>query len=362
MKRTVSVVQVIDRLGVGGAERVMVNLSNLLHREGMQVTALALLNAGPLATLLDKTIEVVSLNRPYRFHLLTFIRAHKIFRKADIVHVHLKYNFVYASLVKFIFLGRYKIILQDHDNIANATIPFGLIYFLKRNGTFIGVTQSMINWACSNLSVAKKNCWLLPNIVVREEFLREFEEKKVRIVLVSNIKPEKNLMFAIELFAQLEDKLKDAEYHVVGQLADTDYYNELQNHLNTRGLTKKVKWITDCADVQKLVYRYTLGLHTSQHESGPLVLLEYLAQQVPFVAYETGEVAKQLKKHFPNFFLDSLSYTEWVDRICSIIKSSDNYRNSMLAVFDELYSEKKYINDCLSIYASVLSKSLTITS
>ena len=57
------ILQVIDQLGLGGEERVCVNMANLLYREGYDVKLIVFDRSGPLFDLIDKGLEVLVLGR-----------------------------------------------------------------------------------------------------------------------------------------------------------------------------------------------------------------------------------------------------------------------------------------------------------
>ena len=52
------ILQVIDHLAIGGAEKVCLDQANILAAKGHEVTMLFILNEGPLVKLLDKRISI----------------------------------------------------------------------------------------------------------------------------------------------------------------------------------------------------------------------------------------------------------------------------------------------------------------
>jgi glycosyltransferase involved in cell wall biosynthesis len=96
---------------------------------------------------------------------------------------------------------------------------------------------------------------------------------------------------------------------------------------------------------------YSFAIHTAKSETGPLVLIEYLSVGIPFIAFETGEVAKDLKQHLPVFFKDNFDIIEWCDTLLKM-KSMDKsmLKQKEINLFKELYSEDKYVNECIQLY------------
>ena len=113
------ILQVIDRLDTGGAERVMVDLSNIFHSHGHLVTSLAILDHGALGEYLAEGIERIDLQRQGRFHMASMKKLAELARKNDIVHVHMRHNLKYVGLIKLIFGFNTPIVFHDHYGKIN---------------------------------------------------------------------------------------------------------------------------------------------------------------------------------------------------------------------------------------------------
>src|SRR5207249_7453700 len=120
------------------------------------------------------------------------------------------------------------------------------------------------------------------------------------LLLVSNFRPTKNIEFALGLFKQLK-KDNESNYHftVIGQIADEPYFKKIKDEIAKNELEQDITILTDCTNIQPLLNRFHLAIHTAKSESGPLVLIEYMAQGLPFIAYNTGEVVEEIKNKLP---------------------------------------------------------------
>lgn len=351
------VLQVIDQLNVGGAERVLVDLSNILHQHGEEVTVLTLVRPGKLASQLSPDIQVIDLKRQFRFSLYKMFQLNRICRQFDVVHVHLRYNFRYVALAKYFFGGKFKLLLHDHfgDIENDKSIPFGLKFFLHRNPWFTGVSQPLVDWAVQYVGLGSERVFLLPNIIVRKELNhhRKPETSIVRIVLVSNFREAKNHVFACRLLATLRGSLNFTATFI-GQVIDQKFMKRVYEEISNSDLDDVVTVINDCTDVQSEIGTFDLAIHTAYQESGPLVLIEYLAQQLPFVAYKTGEVSTQIESIIPEFFLNNFQVEQWVERIKTVLHQPRQYTKSMQEAFDSLYSDKVYYTKSISIYSQMV--------
>ena len=136
------------------------------------------------------------------------------------------------------------------------------------------------------------------------------------MVLVSNIHPRKNILFAIEYLAQLVKEINSCRLDIIGNVLDPDYLEICINATRKLGMRENIKFIHGESYIQPLLANYDLGLHVSPEETGPLVLLEYFAQGIPFLSYKTGQVSKKANQNFPSFFIVNFEISNWVE--CTI--------------------------------------------
>ncbi|WP_026976483.1 glycosyltransferase [Flavobacterium tegetincola] len=336
------ILQVIDNLDVGGAERVFVDMCNILHENNHNVTALLLLTKnGELASQLQ--VPFIKLDRKSKWNVSKMYRCYKIMKQYDIVHCHFRHVYTYMSIVNLIFNSNSKIILQDHYGSINIDkkIPFLLDSILKPS-YYIGVSNTLRSWSIKYLKIEEVNVFLLSNIVRKKRYSMA-NQIEVDFILVSNIKPVKNNLFAVELCQYLKKTLL-----LVGQIQDKEYYSKIKTKLDDT-----ISISTLILDSQEICRKAKFGLHTSKSESGPLVLIEYLAQGLPFLSYETGEVATILKPHFPEYFIDNFDMQEWKSKLDKIIKLDVDY-TKMNTVFEQYFGEVQYYRKLENIYACIL--------
>ncbi|MCB0698577.1 MAG: glycosyltransferase family 4 protein [Chitinophagales bacterium] len=335
------VLQVIDRLAVGGAEKVFTFLSNLLSDNNIK-TGILLFNTGyPLEKELNDSITIHDLNRGNKYNLVTLHKAHKFCSNYDIVHAHLRHVYTYIRLAQMIFGGKYKVILHDHAAIN--TPSFRLTGKFKPT-YYIGVNKEQTDWAKSTLNIKGNNTFLLENTVSRVSD-KHVPSDTDRLMMVANIRRVKNIEYAIGLCKQLNIGLT-----IYGHVIDQDYYEELL------GLAADTNIIinTGDVDVRSEYNKYSLAIHCSPKETGPLVLLEYLSAGIPFIAYKTGSAAEAIAKELPILFMEKFDTDEWSTRIKEITADNTLYEK-MRALYQKSFTPQQYLENCLEIYKSVHS-------
>ena len=98
---------------------------------------------------------------------------------------------------------------------------------------------------------------ILPNIIRKNITYNNFESKKERILIISNFKRQKNIEFAVELFATY---LKNDEmyFDIYGQSVDQGYLEEIKSKIDSKNINDSINIIHNCSDTQAILknYRY----------------------------------------------------------------------------------------------------------
>ncbi len=277
------IVQIIDRLNIGGAERILVILSNILNANGHIVKVITTVNPGPLVKQLNAGIKYKNLNRKWKWNPYTMYKLIKETKGYHVIHVHSSHNLRYLFLAGKLFGLHGRIFYQEHHG-ARIEKKANLVQrFIYRRTLFIATSTKIAVWAMQELKIKASKVHVLPNIVMKEKVqaVSKKNDETIKLIVVSNFVPVKNLTFAIKIFKEFLNRNENSLLTIVGKKADWDYYLSVQKFVEDYKLTDKVSFVHDCIDIQQLLPGYTLALHTSFSESGPLVLIEYMAQTLP---------------------------------------------------------------------------------
>lgn len=352
MQQPYSVVQVTDQLNVGGAEQIVVMLANLLQAHGHSSAVVTTVAPGPLAAKLHPAVQLTSLQRGWKWNPVTMYKLIMVLKGFDVVHVHAAYNLRYVYLASRLFFLNKRVFYHEHYGNAVNTIPNALQQYIFAHTCFIAVSNRLAAWAKSVLKLPENNVFVLPNTIVKSGESKPHQPGETwRLCMVGNILPNKNTGFALKLIQALQQKGQPVHLTVIGKNADEKYYQQLSHFINGNNLQQSVAFKTDCDDVQSILHQFDAALHCSFSESGPLVLVEYLAQGLPFVTFNTGEVAEQLQPHLPHFILPGFDIEKWVQAIAHIMTLN---RQQTASRFDRLYqqyfSPQTYYQQCIAIY------------
>ena len=346
------IVFVIDRLMLGGAENVFIDLVNrfystfkfdiitITHFDDNQIDYFS----GELAN----DLRIFSIKRNSRLSLSSAYQLHKTLKNYDIVHSHLRHTYRYIAWVRKFFLGKYKIVLHDHEGsiYLNDKLP-SWDYFLIKPDFYIGVCQKLEIWAIQKWRLNKYEVVTLINLPNEAKLFRRYSEKgsNKRLIAVGNIKPIKNQAFLGSLMIDL-----DMDLTIYGNNQNSDYFNEVNSY-------SRIKIIENVDISVDEISSYRLGLYSSKSESGPLVLLEYILAEIPFLAYQVGGMADAIAEFFPEYFIDNFDKAEWKLRILKLLEVPFNvelHRQKVNEMMIKYFSAENYKNELYKIYNGLM--------
>jgi glycosyltransferase involved in cell wall biosynthesis len=351
------ILHIIDSLTPGGAEKVTLDMTEILARNNVSADILTVLEPGVWSDRVNPKVKQFCLYRKNKFNPFTLYKFYRIARRYNIVHVHLRHTLKYVWLAKKLFWLRKPIVFHEHyGNIDIDQSVSPVLRIILRKAVVVAVSKSLYSWA-KNIAKAPR-VFLLSNTVVRQTSAgptMKKEGSELGLVLVANARPTKNIEYGISFIDYLNKTGKPARLNIYCQVVDADYFGSLHSQVKALELEDKIRFITDCDDIQAVLHKYDMGIHTAVSESGPLVLIEYICQGLPFLTYNTGEVVGQIKNDLPELIIDSFEPEEWKKRMDSILNlDRTELRQRMDKVYRTYYSEEEYFNKCIAIYEASL--------
>jgi glycosyltransferase involved in cell wall biosynthesis len=303
---------VISGLGLGGAEKQLIMLSNELVHRGHSVCIFALTQFVPRAAdLATSSVELMVEPKGARLDLRVIQRLRRHIRewRPDIVHGFLYDGNIYARLAAF-GLGVPVLDSERNDNYALSALR-SIGYYLT-SGMSRGVvanSYSGADFAARKYLKAGKGCHVLWNgIDLAEVDLRVTaatargttlfpELGRKRVVVVGNYKPQKDLLLALRVARSL---IKiDGRWKMIivgGELPGqtTEYGRELVRTRDEWGLQDYVDFVGSRRDVLEIISSSDAVLVTSHHEGFPNVVLEAMACRSPVISTEYSDVRRIL--------------------------------------------------------------------
>lgn len=288
------ILQLIDSLQAGGAERMAVNYANALSKRGHQVHLWATRAGGPLVHALEASVQYRCLDRrgPIGFRALwqasRDVKKHKI----ELIHAH-STSFFFGTLLKLLH-PKLRLVWHDHygssEHLANRKS-----FFIRRCSRYfdaiISVNEILKNWALTNLS-CNSVCYIKNFIVFRNDFnastVKLYAEDTQKIICVANIRPQKNHFVLLDAFFSLSKKYPNWSLHLVGKHWNDKHFERIQAKLNLYS-KEKIFYYGTQEKVSSLISQAQIGVLSSNSEGLPLALLEYAMAGLAVVCTDVGQ-------------------------------------------------------------------------
>lgn len=242
-----------------------------------------------------------------------------------------------------------------HEHIPVLTVDVFTKIILRQADAYVAVLQSMCKWAKEVIHLHATRVFYLPNTINPPKRIIPQRNAGFKIIMVGNIWHFKNQLFAVDLIKNLPPEFT---LDIYGVINSQSYYDLLINKIKTNNLQERVTIIQGVTDVYSILGNYNIAIHTSENETGPLVLLEYMYASLPFITYKTGDVVSVVQSILPESVINSFDIGTWVNAIQSLAGNNELrtlVRLRMKTIIKQQYSEENYFNELKGIYTLLLN-------
>jgi glycosyltransferase involved in cell wall biosynthesis len=328
------ILQVINSLSVGGAEKLIIEFVPLLKDKGHKIDVLILKNSDSHLNiqLIEQGITVLSLNGKNVYNPFLIFKLVKYLTHYDIIHAHLfpsQYWTIFAKLISF---SKAKFITTEHNTFNRRRNHFILKYVDKfiysHYDKIITVSNKAYNALCEYLRCSQ-NIVCVPNGVnikkisdsspyLKYEML-EIENDCVLLVMVASFRAAKDQDTVIRSLNQLPDK-----YHLafVGEGERRCICESLVREL---GLQKRVHFLGLRSDVGQILKTADIIILSSHWEGLSLSSIEGMAANKPFIASDVMGLTEIVKG--AGLLFKEEDYNELFELINRLINEKDFYNN-----------------------------------
>jgi len=350
------IIQIIDSLEAGGAERMAVNYANSLAKQIDFSGLVATRKEGALLNQLRCNVSYLFLNKkgPLDFISLFKLRKFVIENKVDIIHAH-STSFFTAFLLKLMYPS-IKLIWHDHygdSEFLSQRPVFSLRLTLPFFKGIIAVNQHLKNWA--EQSIHFKNVIYLPNFPTQED---EIAEQTIlngiqgkRIVSLANLRVQKNHFLLLDVAKKVQLSHPEWTFHLVGKDFKDDYSKKIKTLILDNNLENTVSIYGSRQDVKNILEQTTIGILTSQSEGLPVALLEYGFQKKAVVVTNVGEIPLLIENEINGFLTETGNVQSFYDSLVKLMNNETlqkDFGNSLHQTIINNYSEKTVINQYLN--------------
>ena len=322
------ILQLIDSLEPGGAERMAINYANALA-DSIEFSALVTTRKeGALKSQIASGVSYLFLNRKKIIDLTAIFRLRKFVKTNDIqiLHAH-GTSFFLAVLLKLV-IPSLKIIWHDHygnsEFLAQRKSSVLKISSLFFNG-IISVNSKLAEWSSKELYC--KNVMYLPNFVLfdtsetRITTLNGYDSK--RIVCLANLRSQKNHFMLLDIAEKIKESYPEWTFHLVGKNFEDAYSALLEEEITARSLENSVYLYGSRDDVRWILEQAEIGILTSDSEGLPVALLEYGYFGKPVICTDVGEISSVVTHHKSGFLCPAGDFETFSKLLTTLISDPE---------------------------------------
>lgn len=296
----------IARMGVGGAERVCVNLANEFAKKGNEVHIVVLNLENDVNThLLNENVQVHSLNvsrlRYSFFAMLKYIKKYRppflfVFgnEMAVILNKMKKLHLISTPVIVRV-LNNVNISLAKEDNVS----PIVENYLKNAQKQLADMSHVIAQCdAMKEMIVEKKlvgedkitrvynpvsSDLIEKTMAIKVPFAERAADRVKELVFIGRLDPQKNLSHLIEAFRMVHEKNEKTCLRLIGTGLLEENIKKLAEE---KGLSDCVHFEGVCKNMEQIYATADVVVLSSEYEGMPNCLIEAIGCGVPIVSYD----------------------------------------------------------------------------
>lgn len=298
----------ITGLGMGGAERVVVDLADNMVRLGHQVTLVYLVQ-GAILTPESPEVDLIFLDLKANpiSALLKFIKILKD-KEPDVVHSNMYHANVFSRIAR-LFAPFPKLICTSHSDFEGGRLRM-LVYFLTSPLMTIAtnVSEQAKNKLVQLGAVKSEKMLVINNSIdinkfkanenFRNKYRSDFslKDEEICLLAVGRFHPAKDYPTLIKVFKELGRKYDNLRLFIVG---DGSLRSFIESEIKSFSLEGKVTLLGNRQDIPQLMNMCDIFISTSAWEGFGLVLAEAMACSKIVVASNNAGFVEILGENSP---------------------------------------------------------------
>jgi len=355
------ILQLIDSLELGGAERMAVNYANALSSRLPFSGLVCSRREGALKEQLLPAVEYSFLDKKSAFDLQAVLRLWSYCRNNKVTHIQAQSTSFFTAFLLKMLLPKTKLIWHDH---------YGLSEFLnsRKAGVLkiasysfsgvISVNTILKEWAEVNLHC--KQTTYLANFAIPEHPIQRLTNLKgesgKRILCLANLRSQKNHDLIIDMALLLEEVDPEWTFHLVGTDFEDAYSSSLRERIRYEDVGKQVFLYGAKTDIANIIEQADIALLTSSSEGLPVALIEYGFYSKPVLASAVGEIPSLIMNNKNGLLAPSGDVKAFYEGLLSLIADPEKRHRFGEALHETVlkdYSEAPVLAKYLSFVKSL---------
>ena len=368
--KKIRVMHVIEDLGVGGLERVVVTICRNIDRSRFEPSVLVLRGSGVLeAELAPLKIEVIDIGgAPGKGDYFAFRKVAREARqrRIDVFHTHNSLP-LFDAFAAARLTGVRGHVHTDHarnfpDKLRYMVAEHVVSYFLDQ---IVAVSDDTKKNLVHYEKISPSRITVIPNGIDGERFTQPVDVAAVRaalgvstgpvIGLAARLTEQKGVIYLLQAVVQLREQYPGLQVLIAGSGDQEDYLKRAAAEL---GVANAVQFLGMRLDMPELVRAFDVYVIPSIWEGLPMALLEAFAAGTPVVASDVGGVGKVIR-HRENGSLvparDPAALAAELAHVLAHAELRKQYRATARRTFEDSYSAEAMTRRYEAIYLEAVA-------
>ncbi len=332
------ILQLIDSLDIGGAEKMAVLYANELAEAGEISYLVSTRKEGALRGSISNRVGYQFLNRKRTADLKALRKLVRFCKGEKISHIQAHGTSVFFACVVKLLLPKIKLIFHDHFGSIDQRKVWRYKVATFNVDLCIAVNEKIAVWNRKKLNIP---AYYLPNFsVISKHDNNRLEEpnSRIQIISVANFRVEKGHTFLLEIAKNLKDSGLQLTWNLYGRVSDMSYFQQLKQLQQHLDLEDCVFFYENVPDVGEALLRADIAVLTSSFEGLPLALIEYGLAEKAVVVTRVGACTAIVKENESGFLVEYENVKDFADKVAFLCRNPDK-RQIFGARLNETVSE-----------------------
>lgn len=371
-ERRLKILHVIDSLGIGGMERVVIDVANGLDAEKFEQAVCCLSRRGEAADQLRGDVRCFDLGKGDRADRWMPLKLARLIRseRPDIVHSQ-SWSGVDTALA-MLFAPGVKLVHSEHGRNFHDLHGQSLArrmarrWLYQRAKAVFAISGEVREFYCRQTNFPVERMQVIPNGVDARR-IDEADGNGIReelgivaddfvIGTVARLDQNKDTMTLARAFAELAKARPEAKLKLL-IVGDGDQRNRLEQFVTSAALNQSVIFAGLRRDVPRLLKAMNVFALSSLSEGMPITLLEAMAARLPVVATAVGALPELVEEGATGFLVpvvDAKAMAKLLERFVVDCQLAKTFGEAARRKVESELSLDRMLGRYAELYVSVL--------
>jgi glycosyltransferase involved in cell wall biosynthesis len=376
-KNKIKIAHFISNLSLGGAERLVVDLSNELIKDKSIELFVCVYseNSNSFKGELNDSIKYLNFNKKYKIDFIFYFNLFKFFlkEKPNIVNSHLSGTILYLYFPMFFF----KKILFFHTvhNLAQEELPNSFLqkirkYFYQRKNLIpISISEATRQ---SHYELYNVDSSIVENGIIKKSKTEKFKEVQNEIELlkcnndtkvflsigrINSPKDQKNYSLLIEVFKRLYSNHINVILVIIGVDSSKDQ-RTLKNLIAIK--SDNTHFLGHRKNVTDYIITSDYYCLSSKFEGLPVTIIEAFSHGLPVISTNVGAVSEMVKDNVNGLLINDFKVDNYYNKVIEILNWNEDKRQKVrennLNDFNRKYEIEITCKEYMKLYNTYLVK------